>query len=347
MLNQLAQFGQCTDRKHCMILRLIWILFLFFSLLQSFVGAPVIWSAVARLRSPFSEPEAQTPGTDTHTMRTSKQLFYFFFVWNHVAFQVVHKQSKSKNKRSPCPPALFLLSTLSFWHCWHSSGTWKTSLLCLPDKTLVRAVVSGQALLLLHHRIAAGAAGPHHIQHLQGTQKYGHLWWRQLHSVSHPVDRNMWVHHTSLAGNRHLWGKKIMWFRLSMWAWLRFVTLDFSYTHRHTQTELCLAVFGNVGLVRCVFTDSKLQNESWKYDTLAWWFVLCSVLHLLHHPRCAAGESAGAGGVCAQHLGADDSIGGQLLCAWAKGQGGASGRSPSAGQPEMTPQRERELMGKS
>ena len=68
--------------------------------------------------------------------------------------------------------------------------------------------------------------------------------------------------------------------------------------------------------------------------------VLCSVLHILHHPWCAAGESPGAGGICAQHVGADDSICGQLLCAWVKGQGGASGRSPSAGQSEMTPQRD-------
>lgn len=86
-----------------------------------------------------------------------------------------------------------------------ASGLWKTSLLCLPDKTLVRAVISGPALLLLHRSVTASAAGPHHIQHLQGAQKYGHLWWRQLHSVSHPVDRNMWVHHTSLAASAGCW----------------------------------------------------------------------------------------------------------------------------------------------
>lgn len=50
-----------------------------------------------------------------------------------------------------------------------------SSFLCLADKTLVGAVMSAQALLLLHHRLTAGAAGPHHIQHLQAAQEHGHL----------------------------------------------------------------------------------------------------------------------------------------------------------------------------
>lgn len=49
------------------------------------------------------------------------------------------------------------------------------SFLCPPDKTLVRAVMAGQALLLLHHSVAAGAAGPHHIQHLQAAQEHRHF----------------------------------------------------------------------------------------------------------------------------------------------------------------------------
>lgn len=69
----------------------------------------------------------------------------------------------------------------------------------------------------------------------------------------------------------------------------------------------------------------------------ALWSVVCSVLHLLHRPRGAAGEPSGAGGLPAQHYGADDSIGGQLLRAGVKGQAGAAGRSPPGGQSEMTP----------
>lgn len=60
--------------------------------------------------------------------------------------------------------------------------------------------------------------------------------------------------------------------------------------------------------------------------------MLCSVLHLLHHPRRAAGEPAGDAGLCAQHIGLDGSICGQFLRAGVKGQEGSAGRSPSAGQ---------------
>lgn len=51
----------------------------------------------------------------------------------------------------------------------------------------------------------------------------------------------------------------------------------------------------------------------------------CSVLHLLHHPRRAAGEPTGAGGVRAQRAGGDDSIGGQLLRAGDERPTGAAG----------------------
>lgn len=59
--------------------------------------------------------------------------------------------------------------------------------------------------------------------------------------------------------------------------------------------------------------------------------VSCSVLHLLHQPGSTAGEQTGAGGVCAQRVGGDGSICGQLLCAGVKEQAGAAGRSPSTG----------------
>lgn len=67
------------------------------------------------------------------------------------------------------------------------------------------------------------------------------------------------------------------------------------------------------------------------------WSVPCSVLHLLHQPRRAAGEQTGAGGVCVQRVGGDGPIGGQLLRAGVKGQAGAAGRSPSTGHSETTP----------
>ena len=64
------------------------------------------------------------------------------------------------------------------------------------------------------------------------------------------------------------------------------------------------------------------------------WSFSCSVLHVLHQPWRAAGEQAGAGGVCAQRVGAHDSVRGQLLCAGVKGQAGAAGRSLSTGRSE-------------
>lgn len=66
------------------------------------------------------------------------------------------------------------------------------------------------------------------------------------------------------------------------------------------------------------------------------WSVPCSVLHLLHQPWRAAGEQTGAGGVCAQRVGGDGPVGGQLLRAGVKVQAGAAGRSPSTAHPETT-----------
>lgn len=66
------------------------------------------------------------------------------------------------------------------------------------------------------------------------------------------------------------------------------------------------------------------------------WSVLCSVLHLLHQPGRAAGEQTGAGGVRAQRVGSDGSIGGQLLRAGVEGQAGPAGRLPSAGRHGTT-----------
>lgn len=57
------------------------------------------------------------------------------------------------------------------------------------------------------------------------------------------------------------------------------------------------------------------------------WSVPHSVLHLLHQPRRAAGEQTGAGVVCAQRVGGDSSISGQLLRPGVRGQTGAAGRS--------------------
>lgn len=61
------------------------------------------------------------------------------------------------------------------------------------DKVLVRAVMSAQGILLLHHSVSAGAARPHHFQPLQAAHGDIRAWWGQLHCISHPGHRNVWV----------------------------------------------------------------------------------------------------------------------------------------------------------
>lgn len=66
------------------------------------------------------------------------------------------------------------------------------------DKVVVGAVRPGEDLLLLHHRVPAGAAQPHSVQHLQAAQGHGRFRRGQLHRVPHPAGRDMWVLHVCL-----------------------------------------------------------------------------------------------------------------------------------------------------
>lgn len=111
----------------------------------------------------------------------------------------------------------------------------------LADKVLVRAVMSAQGILLLHRSVAAGAARPHHFQPLQAA--HGDIWaWRgQLHCVSHPVHRNVWVaslHVFRKSISRHACLMTFLWCNHAMNA----VALTVHFSHlallpHFTQTE--------------------------------------------------------------------------------------------------------------
>lgn len=65
-------------------------------------------------------------------------------------------------------PSVTLLKHLCFI-CMYIYLDIHTPLPPLPDKAVVGAVMSAQALLLLHYHISAGTARPHADQHLQAA----------------------------------------------------------------------------------------------------------------------------------------------------------------------------------
>lgn len=58
------------------------------------------------------------------------------------------------------------------------------------DKVLVGAVMSAEALLLLHHSVSVGAARPHAEQYLQAAHGNRRVRRGQPHRVSHPAAVN-------------------------------------------------------------------------------------------------------------------------------------------------------------